>query len=411
MKVLYVGGLDSAQKGAVGTHTLGVLRGFQEAGIDVHAVFLDDQVPDAFQGSTTLVRAAARDGYYKKVADRVRIARAASKLAPRYDYVYVRHDPFISPLISADNLVLEYNDDFFAQIEFTIKSGHYGRIGGALRSGPVYSGLVKRLERRCFRKAVTVVGITGKLCSRVSQREPASRTFCMLNGSDASYDPALDAGYSDEILRIGHIGTLTYWDGLKELLNALHLFRKQSPEKQVKLLILGDGPLKQELTSLSKELSLDDMVEFRSSVDRSAALAYLHQMDVVPLLKTLASYDLSPMKLYEALCVGRFLLCSNIPHINELDADQGMVVKFPLDVQEIAQALSDMHAKLQDIRSGFRARSEKAQRDHSWKHRVDLLITHLESLAHEHAGKAGTVRGGQSTILEQKSDAKRAMQR
>lgn len=385
MKLLYVGGFASAQKGAVGTHTLGILRAFQQSGVELHAIFLEDQVPEGFDGPATIIPACRRPGLHKKLIDRFRIARAAARMAGGFDYLYERYDPFISPLIGRGDLILEYNDDFIDQIKFATASGHFGRFGALVRGSRLYTSLFKSIERYCFRRARLVVCVTQRLCETVSRREPESRTFCMLNGSDASYDPALDPGRRDDVLRLGHIGTVTYWDGLKELFHGLAEFRAANPGKRAEVLIVGFGDLKPELISLAERLALDDVVEFRPSVGYREALACLHEVDVVPLLKTISSYDLSPIKFYEALCAGRLVLCSDIRHINEVDPEPGIVVGFPLNVGEISQAIASLHARLPEIRAGFEARSRSAREAHSWKNRVSSLI---EALASERGSPA-----------------------
>lgn len=376
--MLYVGGLDSAQKGAVGTHTRGVLNAFEELGVKLHAVFLEDQIPDFYRGSLTAVPASKIGGYHKKILDRGRIANVATRLAADFNFVYTRYDPFISPLIRSDNIILEYNDDFLTQIKFASQHGQFSTLGREFRNTRLYVGLIIAIERYCFRKASLVACVTNRLCDVVSARQPGSRVFCMLNGSDAFYDEALDPSNRDGVLRIGHIGTITYWDGLKDLMYGLAEFVTSHPAKKVELLVLGDGSLKAELMSLAQDLSLRDTVKFEPSTDHRGALVALHQVDVVPLLKTISAYDLSPIKFYEALCTGRFVLCSDIPHINEVNHDQGMVVSFPLDVTEISRALATLHERLPEIRNGFARRSALAVMTHSWRSRVQSLIEVLE---------------------------------
>jgi glycosyltransferase involved in cell wall biosynthesis len=395
MRVLYVGGVTSAQKGAVGTHTGGVLRAFQSLGVELHALFLSDQIPDYYDGPMTVVPASAGRGLRKKVADRVRIARAARKRSRDYDYLYTRYDPVTASMVVGENVILEYNDDFMDQIRFAVARGQYGRLATAIRGSAAFEAAAAKVERRCFAKARLVVGVTQKLCDIVSRREPRSRTFCMLNGSDAAYCADLDPRHGDAVLRLGHIGTLTHWDGLEELVKAIALFRATHPSRHIRLIVVGDvGGLKPRLHALTEELELADLVEFRPSGDHRVALAALHEVDVVPLLKTIASYDLSPIKFYEALCVGRFVLCSDIPHINELDSRNGIVVAFPLDVGEIARALAELHDRIGEIRGGFAARSLEAQQAHSWRNRVAGLIAVLAGEPRAETGLEATAGRG-----------------
>src|SRR4051794_24402118 len=131
MRLLYVGGPDSAQLGAVGTHTRGVLNACAELGVEVSGLFLDDQVPDYFYGSTFLVKSVTRPGYYKKFLDRLRIAQKAKSIGRAFDWIYSRYDPGISPIIAGRRVLLEYNDDFLEQIDFAARSGEFSGVGAA----------------------------------------------------------------------------------------------------------------------------------------------------------------------------------------------------------------------------------------------------------------------------------------
>lgn len=388
LKILYVGGLDSAQKGAVGTHTLGVLNAMFDLGVDLHALFLEDQVPDGYAGPLTLVSASS-GVKSKKIVDRFRIAKAAGDMAANYDYLYTRYDPFLSRLIASNKIILEYNDEFMSQIRFAADRGEFSAFGAYVRTSAVYRRLMISIEQHCFSSAHLVVCVTEKLCTIVKERAAQSKTFCMLNGSNAQYTTDLDPRYNDEVLRLGHIGTLTHWDGLRELFESLAQFREFFQDKKIYLTVMGDGSMRGELEVLARSLAINDIVEFRASGSKKEVMKLLHEVDVVPLLKTISDYDLSPIKYYEGLCTGRFILASNISHINEIDSNDGIVVDYPLQIEQISEALSAAHDQLPAIRQSAAERSLSAQRQHSWTARVASLLSHLADL--EVAGEPSNV--------------------
>jgi glycosyltransferase involved in cell wall biosynthesis len=354
------------------------LHGFAELGVEVHGIFLDDQVPDSFKGSTTLVRSVKSSGPLKKAIDRVRLIRAARRIRDRFDYVYTRFDPVLTSSIADKRTIVEYNDDFLEQIRFAARAGQFSKLGLMLRTSSAYSAIIGAMETRSFRNARVVACVTSGLCDVVARRAPGASVFLMRNGSSAFYQEKLDPRYDDNILRLGHVGTLTYWDGLTELFHALCKFASECRDRPVRLLVVGEGAMKEELEILRKKLSLEDIVEMRPAVSRSSALEILHRVDAVPLLKTIVGYGLSPIKYYEALCTGRVILASDVPHINDLEPDEGMVVSYPLKVDEIADAIGTLHTKLADIRGGVAQRSSKAVARHSWTRRVEELMDYLE---------------------------------
>lgn len=378
-KILYVGGMDSGQRGAVGTHTSGVIQGFEENGANVHAVFLADQLPYYLPKTFTSLKAFKGGGVAKKVIDRLRISFWVNRHAQDYDFIYCRFDPFLSPLVVRKSAVLEYNDDFLAQIDYVADKGGFGRFGRRVRTSFVYRWLISSLERRCFLTAECVVCVTQKLSDFVKAKAPRSNTFFMANASSAKLDNDFVSVVNDESLRLGHVGTLTLWDGLFELVEAMHLFKRKYPEKKINFIVVGDGAIKEELSDRVSELGLRGEVKMIPSLAHDDAQRMLYMVDVVPLLKTIEGYGLSPIKFYEALCLGRFLLCSNIEHINEIHPDFGLVVSYPLDKHEICEALSKLYDNLKGIRENAAFRASVALEQHSWTARVQSLLSNLEA--------------------------------
>ena len=84
----------------------------------------------------------------------------------------------------------------------------------------------------------------------------------------------------DDILVLGTVGRLTPVKDQQLLLRALAGLCKQHPElaTRLRLIVVGDGPLEQELTRLCTELRLDEQVWFAG--DRTDVPALLGAMDV-----------------------------------------------------------------------------------------------------------------------------------
>ena len=84
-------------------------------------------------------------------------------------------------------------------------------------------------------------------------------------------------GVDKEALLIGHVGNFVEQKNHRFLIDIFHCFKKGHPYS--KLLLLGDGPLKEEIIAKTESMGLADSVIFAGSVDNPGK--YLSAMDLV----------------------------------------------------------------------------------------------------------------------------------
>lgn len=84
-------------------------------------------------------------------------------------------------------------------------------------------------------------------------------------------------GVDKEALLIGHVGNFVEQKNHRFLIDIFHCFKKEHPSS--KLLLLGDGPLKEEIIAKTESMGLADSVIFAGSVDNPGK--YLSAMDLV----------------------------------------------------------------------------------------------------------------------------------
>ena len=119
---------------------------------------------------------------------------------------------------------------------------------------------------------------------------------------------------------------------------------------------------------------LSEHIILKSSISHSEAISHLLKIDVVPLLKTINTYGLSPIKYYEALGLGCYLIVSDIKHINEVPKFAGTIVSFPLNINEIALKLLYIFSNISEIRQNRKAIINYANENHTWDMRINKLI-------------------------------------
>jgi glycosyltransferase involved in cell wall biosynthesis len=170
------------------------------------------------------------------------------------------------------------------------------------------------------------------------------------------------------------IGRLVPEKGLETLLRAVAALRGKT---RTHVVIAGDGPLRNKLTSEAHALGISDIVTFRFKMDRSdvAKLLQESQVFVLPSVK-----EGLPMTLLEAMASGNTIVTSDLPPMREVIGDAGLYFA-PGKSDELArvllQALSDRDIQRE---KGRNAR-EIVKKRFSWGIVLPLLEELYEEVA------------------------------
>ncbi|MGQ9697851.1 MAG: glycosyltransferase, partial [Armatimonadota bacterium] len=161
-------------------------------------------------------------------------------------------------------------------------------------------------ERLLTRFAWTTTCVTEEVQEYLSRRVGISprRLVVLPNGVDTKLfvpgpaDPAL----LEELCLVGHpvVGTVGRLDPLKDHESLLRAFAAvHSAVPKARLVIVGDGPLRDHLRNMAKELGVEDAVYFTGA--RSDVAALLRAFDVFVLSST---HEGLPLALLEAMSAG-----------------------------------------------------------------------------------------------------------
>jgi len=160
------------------------------------------------------------------------------------------------------------------------------------------------------------------------------------NGVDLDrYRPSNDESSRDVLpLVIGSVTRLVPVKNHELLIRAFRRVRARMREAAVRLVVVGDGPLREKLESLASELGLDGAVEF-----------WGFRRDIPALLRTFDLFVLSssseghPLVVLEAMASGLPVVATDVGGIREVvrDGVNGRIVP-PGDVEAMAEALADL---------------------------------------------------------------------
>ena len=174
---------------------------------------------------------------------------------------------------------------------------------------------------------------------------------------------------------VGFVGTLKPWHGLEILVDALVPLLRDDPSWR--LLLVGDGPLAEDLRTRLTAAGVADRAELTGAVDPGDVTSHLHRMDVACAPYPAGGSDyFSPLKVYEYLAAGLPVVASAVGQIPAaLDHGRlGQLVQ-PGNSSALTQALVDLradHARRVALRNAGRA---AVLARHTWAALVDRVLT------------------------------------
>lgn len=190
-----------------------------------------------------------------------------------------------------------------------------GLAGFKLRG---YSGINWLVGRAVAHGAV---GVSSEIATILRQRFPAADVRCIRNGIDVeSARPTVSRGVmreklglAEDVCIVGTVCRLTPIKGIDYLIEAVALLRQHSSQHKVKLVIVGDGPLRGSLEQAATVRGLEHEVIFLGM--RSDVYDVMAAFDIFALPSL---HEGIPMVLLEAMAIGVPIVASKVGGIPEI---------------------------------------------------------------------------------------------
>jgi len=238
--------------------------------------------------------------------------------------------------------------------------------------------LDRSLEIRVASESDHVFALTQGIADQlIAGGVSADKITLLPNAVDAEqFRLATNSAAKTSTLTVAYAGTLRTYEGLDDLIEASRILRARGVD--IRVLIIGDGPARDELVSLTASRSLQGMVTFTGELSQDQMRSYLDMADVVALPRK--PFELckivSPLKPFEAMAMGKAVVVSDLPALREIvmDLETGRVCR-PNDPVNLADVLQELAAD-----PGLRARLGTAAREwvvnyHSW----DAMAARIEA--------------------------------
>ncbi|MCH2223922.1 MAG: glycosyltransferase family 4 protein [Crocinitomicaceae bacterium] len=228
-----------------------------------------------------------------------------------------------------------------------------------------------KLEEKCYKRSQLVTGQTQGIVENINERFPGVKTHWLPNGVDVSfYDPSkIKESNLRSVENITKDDIVFFYGGILGHAQGLHIVleaaKKVEHIPQIKVILQGAGPEKQELLALKEKLSLTNVI-FRDPVPKTEMPGILKEVDValVPLRKLDLFQGAIPSKIFEALAMKKSLLLGVDGEAKKHFIEKGKAGLFfePENIQDLADKMQKMAVNREELKQmGENARTYVSQ--------------------------------------------------
>lgn len=184
-------------------------------------------------------------------------------------------------------------------------------------------------ETEVMRRADVVLCITEAIARDVESRGiPREKLKVLANGvwpddfSPSAPDTELihELGIEGKAV-IGYAGSIVDYEGLELLCDAVEILAQERDDLAV--VIVGDGPAMRNVRARVEGSASEPLVTFVGRVPHSQVARYLSVFDVMPFprLPLIVCEEVSPMKPFEAMAMGKAVVVSSVAALTEIVTD------------------------------------------------------------------------------------------
>jgi glycosyltransferase involved in cell wall biosynthesis len=170
---------------------------------------------------------------------------------------------------------------------------------------------------------------------------------------------------------LGFVGFVRAWHGLDTVIDAL---ATEPDAASLTLVVVGDGPVREELEAQAARLGVADRVRFTGLVAHDAVAGHVLGFDIA-LQPSVTAYA-SPLKIFDYMAAGCAIVAPDQPNIREILEDGRTALLFdPADPgaqwATIGRLLREPALR---VALGRAAREELLRRDYTWRGNAERIV-------------------------------------
>ncbi len=350
-------------------------RYLEKAGHDVYVFTFSE--PDHEDDEPRVIRSPglplADTGFYLSL----RYSREAKKLLQSMDVVHVHH-PFLS-----GRLALHYCRPHKIPIVFTNHTRYdlYAQAYLPMLPGEVSEGLL-RAYMPSFCEAVNLVISPSPGMEKIlRQLEVESHIEIVPNGVElerfiqAEPLSRADYGFEEDDILLIYTGRLGPEKNLEYLLQAFAGVSQAL--ENVRLLLVGDGPLKEDLQELAGELQLISSVQFTGMIPYDKMPGYLAMCNA---FVTASVTEVHPLSVIEAMAAGLPVMGIHSPGVGDTVEDGITGFLSTEELPAFTAKLTRLCLQTQ-LRQKMGRAARKASSQYAIERTTQMMLKHYEKLA------------------------------
>jgi glycosyltransferase involved in cell wall biosynthesis len=189
-------------------------------------------------------------------------------------------------------------------------------------------------------------------------------------------------GLSKDTLIVGYVSSLSAYEGVNLLIEAVAKLIRENPKKKIALLVVGGG---KELESLREQAAATKLSQIMliGQVPHTEVTSYYSVIDlfVVPRLPYEVCHLVTPLKPYEAMAMGKTLVMSDVRALAAIAAESNAAVTFKAGNADSLKAVLLKLANDPNLRKELGERATKwVRRDRTWKQIAKVTVGVYEKL-------------------------------
>jgi glycosyltransferase involved in cell wall biosynthesis len=301
-------------------------------------------------------------------------------LKKKYNIIHVHNPPdfqafaALIPKLFGSKVILDIHDilpEFYAQ-KFSVKKNHM--IVSFLK-------LIEKIAAGYSDHVIVANDIWMEILINRSLRREKINVILNTPDDNIFYTRQRPKEKSRNFTLVYH-GALKDHFGLETAIKAIGILK--SNVQNLKLKIIGEGPLQNKLSELVSEMKIEKIVQFYEAIPIDRIPEFIIQSDVGIVPKRtgiFSSYALST-KLLEYIKLGIPAVVSRAP-VEQSYFDENMVMFFePDNPEDFARAVMELYRK-PEKRMELSQNANEFNRKHNWKHYRQIYYNIIENLCKE----------------------------